>query len=68
MDDQPLIGVDCALDDNGNKVLVKPDKVCGTCGVLFDVSYPVGVHYLHTSQGSRVDQRETSPAPDQEVD
>jgi hypothetical protein len=25
---------------------VKPDKVCGISAVLFDVSYPVGVHYL----------------------
>ncbi|KAL3794827.1 hypothetical protein ACHAW5_004349, partial [Stephanodiscus triporus] len=66
MDDQPLIGVDCALDDNGNKVFVKPVKVCGTSGALFDVSYPIGVHYLHTSH--RVDQRVTSPAPDQEFD
>ena len=46
MDDKPLVGIDCALDDNGNRVVVKPDKVCGTSAVLFDVSYPVGVHYL----------------------
>ncbi len=46
MDDQPLVGIDCALDDNGNKIVVKPDKVCGTSAVLFDVSYPVGVAYI----------------------
>ncbi len=46
MDDQPLVGLGCALDDIGNKVVVKPDKVCGTSAVLFDVSYPVGVHFL----------------------
>jgi hypothetical protein len=28
---------------------VKPDKVCGISAVLFDVSYPVGVHYLDKS-------------------
>ena len=49
MDDQPLDGNGCALDDNGNKVVVKPDKVCGTSAVLFDVSYPLGVHYLDKS-------------------
>lgn len=49
MDDQPLVGIDCELDDNGNIVVVKPNKVCGTSAVLFDVSYPLGVHYLDKS-------------------
>ena len=43
MDDDPLVGVACALDDNGNQVDVKPAKVCGTGAVLFDTVYPVGV-------------------------
>lgn len=47
LDTDPLVGVDCALDSNGNKAVVNPDKVCGISGVLFDVSYPVGVHYLN---------------------
>lgn len=46
MDDQPLKGMACELDDDGNKVGVKPVKVCGICGILFDASYPVGVHHI----------------------
>lgn len=45
MDNNPLIGLSCALDENGNKVDVEPVKVCGTNAVLFDASYPVGVHH-----------------------
>jgi len=43
MDKDPLVGLACAIDDNGNKLDVKPAKICGTVGILFDVSYPVGV-------------------------
>jgi len=44
MDNDPLVGVTCALDDSGNKIDVQPVKVCGTGGILFDVCYPTGVH------------------------
>lgn len=47
MDNRPLVGTACALDANGHIVVPKPDKVCGAAGVLFDASYPVGVHYLN---------------------
>eukprot|EP00584_Thalassiosira_punctigera_P026593 CAMPEP_0172578568 /NCGR_PEP_ID=MMETSP1067-20121228/138803_1 /TAXON_ID=265564 ORGANISM="Thalassiosira punctigera, Strain Tpunct2005C2" /NCGR_SAMPLE_ID=MMETSP1067 /ASSEMBLY_ACC=CAM_ASM_000444 /LENGTH=421 /DNA_ID=CAMNT_0013371265 /DNA_START=46 /DNA_END=1311 /DNA_ORIENTATION=- len=47
MDDEPLVGLACALDDNGNEVDVQPVKICGTAGILFDVSYPVGVHHIN---------------------
>ena len=43
-DNEPLEGIACQLDDNGNKVDVKPVTICGTSGVLFDAAYPVGVH------------------------
>ena len=46
LDENPLVGLACALDDNGNKIDVQPVKVCGTDGILFDVTYPVGAHYL----------------------
>jgi len=45
-DNDPLVGIDCALDSNGKKRDVKPVKVCGTSAVLFDGSYPVGAKYL----------------------
>jgi len=41
----PLMGLACALDDNGNKIDVQSVKVCGGDAIfLFDVSYPVGVN------------------------
>lgn len=46
MDNNPLVGLACALDDNGNKIDVKPAKVCGTGAILFDVSFPVGAHLI----------------------
>jgi len=46
MDNEPLVGVDCALDGDGKMRDVKPVKVCGTSAVLFDGSYPVGAKYL----------------------
>lgn len=45
-DNDPLKGIACALDDQGNKVDVKPAKICGTAGILFDTSYPQGVHKI----------------------
>jgi hypothetical protein len=46
MDTKPLVGVDCALDENGKTREVNPVKVCGTSAVLFDASYPVGAKHL----------------------
>ena len=46
MDDEPLVGVDCALDDKGNKLDIQPVEVCGTSAVLFDASYPVGAKHV----------------------
>lgn len=48
MDEDPLVGLACALDDNGNKLDVKPVKVCGSDGVLFDVVYPVGANKIES--------------------
>lgn len=46
MDTTPLDGLGCALDADGSKADVKPTKVCGTIGILFDVSFPVGGHLI----------------------
>lgn len=46
MDRDPLVGVQCALDEGGNKIDVEPVKVCGESAVIFDASYPVGVHKI----------------------
>ena len=46
MDEDPLEGIGCAKDDNGNEVNVQPVQVCGESGVIFDPVYPVGVHML----------------------
>eukprot|EP00804_Cyclotella_cryptica_P027237 CCRYP_014367-RC/>CCRYP_014367-RC protein AED:0.13 eAED:0.13 QI:57/0.85/0.75/1/0.85/0.75/8/132/854 len=45
-DKDPLVGVACALDENGESLSVQPATVCGDSAVLFDVSYPVGAHKL----------------------
>merc|ERR1719203_38917 len=46
MDENPLLGIACALDEHGNKIDVQPVKVCGTSATLFDVAYPTGVTKL----------------------
>jgi len=46
LDSDPLVGIDCALDENGNKRELLPDTVCADSAILFDTSYPVGVHRL----------------------
>jgi cathepsin L len=45
-DKDPLVGIACALDENGESLNVQPVTVCGNSAVLFDVSYPVGAHKL----------------------
>ena len=39
-DDTPLMGTGCI--DDGKDV----QHVCGQCGVLFDVCYPIGASYI----------------------
>ena len=39
-DDTPLMGTGCV--DDGKDV----QHVCGQCGVLFDVCYPIGADYI----------------------
>ena len=46
VDYEPLIGIACALDENGESLEVQPVTVCGDSAVLFDASYPVGAHKL----------------------
>ncbi len=46
VDNDPLEGIACALDENGNKIDVENPSVCGNSAILFDVSYPVGVRRL----------------------
>jgi len=43
-DKEPLEGVACALDADGNKTNPEKVKVCGMVGILFDVAFPLGGH------------------------
>ena len=43
MDNDPLLGVACALDQHGNKIDVEPVETCGTSAIMFDVAYPNNV-------------------------
>jgi len=54
MDNDPLVGVACAHDDSGKKIDIEPVKVCGVSGVIFDVSYPVGVHKIDVGNQERI--------------
>lgn len=45
-DTDPLEGIACALDENGNRQEIVAQTVCGNSAILFDTSYPVGVHRL----------------------
>jgi cathepsin L len=46
-DNDPLVGITCALDENGNKrENIPSEKVCANSAILYDTSYPVGVHRL----------------------
>ena len=42
LDNTPGDGVGCAV---GPSKMGNSSMVCGTCGMLFDVSYPTGVKY-----------------------
>ena len=45
LDASPDDGVGC-VKPGGPHAPAKTERVCGTCGVLFDVSYPTGVKYV----------------------
>jgi cathepsin L len=46
MDVTPGDGVACKKDDNGNDIVPPATQICGTSGVLFDTSIPLGGHLL----------------------
>jgi cathepsin L len=35
-DEEPLLGIGCKLDENGNEIEIQPVEVCGESAVLFD--------------------------------
>ncbi len=45
-DANPLEGVACELDNEGNQIAVESSRVCGTNAVLFDGVIPVGPHLI----------------------
>ena len=45
VDTKPNDGVGC-VKPGGPHAPAKTETVCGTCGVLYDVSYPTGVKYV----------------------
>ncbi len=45
-DTNPLKGVACELDDEGNQIAVESARVCGTNVVLFSGVIPVGPHLI----------------------
>jgi cathepsin L len=46
MDVTPSDGVACTIDDKGNSVIPPAVKVCGTSGILFDSSLPLGPYLV----------------------
>ena len=46
MDTTPADGVACTIDDKGNPIVPQPEKICGTSGVLYDTSIPVGAYLV----------------------
>jgi hypothetical protein len=46
MDVTPGDGVACSKDDSGNDIVPPATQICGTSGVLFDTSIPLGGHLL----------------------
>ena len=45
VDTKPNDGVGC-VKPGGPHAPAKTETVCGTCGLLYDVSYPTGVKYV----------------------
>jgi cathepsin L len=46
MDVTPGDGVACSKDDSGNDIVPPATQICGTSGILFDTSIPLGGHLL----------------------
>lgn len=46
MDVTPSDGVACTKDDSGNDIVPPATQVCGTSGILFDTSIPLGGYLL----------------------
>jgi cathepsin L len=46
IDTTPKDGVACAKDDNGNDIDPPPALICGTSGILYDSSVPLGGYLL----------------------
>lgn len=46
MDVTPGDGVACTKDDTGKDIVPPASQVCGTSGVLYDTSIPLGGHLL----------------------
>eukprot|EP00934_Nitzschia_sp_Nitz4_P006268 Nitzschia sp. Nitz4//scaffold58_size112336//28526//29972//NITZ4_004022-RA/size112336-augustus-gene-0.20-mRNA-1//-1//CDS//3329554956//6258//frame0 len=46
IDDKPADGVACTKDDSGKEIVPPSVPVCGTSGILFDSSVPVGGHLV----------------------
>jgi len=46
MDITPTDGVACTKDDSGNDIVPKAVSVCGTSGILFDSTVPIGAYLV----------------------
>lgn len=46
MDTTPADGVACIVDDEGNPITPEPAEICGTSGILYDTSIPVGPYLI----------------------
>jgi len=46
MDVTPADGLACTKDDSGNDIVPPAAKICGTSGVLYDSSIPLGGHLV----------------------
>ena len=46
MDVTPANGVACTIDDHGNSIAPPSERICGTSGLLYDVSMPLGAHLV----------------------
>ena len=46
IDTTPSDGAGCTKDKDGNEIVPKPMKVCGTSAILYDTFVPIGGHLL----------------------
>ena len=47
MDTSPGDGVACTKDGSGNDIKPPAAKICGTSGILYDTTIPLGGHLMH---------------------